>query len=53
MSRPYFIDLATLRSNALTRGMRPEGARLLDLVPRDLTPDDQPEEENHAPTHTR
>lgn len=50
---PYFIDLATLRTNALTRGMRPEGTRLFDLTPRDLTPD-QPEEDHRVPTtHTR
>lgn len=54
MVSPYFIDLATLRSNPLTHGMRPGGVRLFDLTPRDLTPDHQPEEEHdHAPTHTR
>lgn len=53
MVSPYFIDLATLRSNALTRGMRPEGVRLFDLTPRDLTHDDEPEKEHHGPTHTR
>jgi hypothetical protein len=51
---PYFLDLATLRSNPLTHGMRPGGVRLTDLTPRDLTPDPTPEEDHHAPTtHSR